>query len=372
MSKKAVCISCFHEYDNRIRFVIAQLEEMGYECTYITSDFAHIQKEHFEISLPNAMQIPTKPYYKNLSVERLSSHHFFARDAFRQVEKIDPDLLFTMVPPNSVAQYAARYKKKHPKCKLILDIFDLWPETFPSNRVKKLLALPFSLWGSLRNKALKAADLVTTECSLYHKTLEKYCGKEKLCTLHPAKELPQLEPAVCLPEDSISLCYLGSINNIIDIPRIGQVIAAIGGPVQLHIIGDGERRQELIDTAEAAGAEVTFHGKIYDAAEKQKIFDLCHFGLNIMKDSVCVGLTLKSMDYLAGGLPIINNIPGDTWALVESHGIGINFENDSALPEQALLKPQETRAGIREFFRERFSQEAFLKNVGEILRRLEK
>ena len=311
------------------------LEEMGYECTYITSDFAHIQKEHFEISLPNAMQIPTKPYYKNLSVERLSSHHFFARDAFRQVEKIDPDLLFTMVPPNSVAQYAARYKKKHPKCKLILDIFDLWPETFPSNRVKKLLALPFSLWGSLRNKALKAADLVTTECSLYHKTLEKYCGKEKLCTLHPAKELPQLEPAVCLPEDSISLCYLGSINNIIDIPRIGQVIAAIGGPVQLHIIGDGERRQELIDTAEAAGAEVTFHGKIYDAAEKQKIFDCCHFGLNIMKDSVCVGLTLKSMDYLAGGLPIINNIPGDTWELAvenarhRTHTITFETEEDT-------------------------------------------
>ena len=129
---------------------------------------------------------------------------------------------------------------------------------------------------------------------------------------------------------------------------------------------------ELIDTAEAAGAKVTFHGKIYDAAEKQKIFDRCHFGLNIMKDSVCVGLTLKSMDYLAGGLPIINNIPGDTWVLVESQGIGINFANDSALSEQALLKPQEGRAGIREFFRERFSQEAFLENVGGILRQLEK
>lgn len=32
-----------------------------------------------------------------------------------------------------------------------------------------------------------------------------------------------------------------------------------------------------------------------------------------MKTSVCVGLTMKSLDYYAGGLPIINTIAGDTY-----------------------------------------------------------
>jgi hypothetical protein len=63
----------------------------------------------------------------------------FARDAFRQVRKLNPDLLYVEVPPNSLCREAARYRKKHPHTRLILDIFDLWPESFPSNRLKKLL-----------------------------------------------------------------------------------------------------------------------------------------------------------------------------------------------------------------------------------------
>ena len=77
-------------------------------------------------------------------------------------------------------------------------------------------------------------------------------------------------------------------------------------PVTLHIIGDGESKQELIDAAKAGGATVEYHGKIHDPQDKQDIFDKCHFGLNIMK-SVCVGLTMKSIDGFLS--PIINNIP---------------------------------------------------------------
>jgi hypothetical protein len=33
---------------------------------------------------------------------------------------------------------------------------------------------------------------------------------------------------------------------------------------------------------------------------------------------------MKSVDYFCYGLPIINNIPGDTWALVEQHDAGVN------------------------------------------------
>ena len=77
-------------------------------------------------------------------------------------------------------------------------------------------------------------------------------------------------------------------------------------PVTLHIIGDGESRDAFIDSMRAAGVQVEFHGKIFDPAKRQAIFDRCDFGINMMKDSVCVGLTMKSLDYFAGGLPILN------------------------------------------------------------------
>ena len=359
MKKKAVCISCFNEYPNRIRLVMEYLREQGYDCTYITSDFAHIKKAHYTVDLPDCIQIHARAYTKNLSVDRLLSHHLFARDAFREVERIAPEFLFVMVPPNSVADQAAKYKKKHPNTKLVLDIFDMWPETFPNGRAKQLLAWPFGKWGQLRNRALAQADLVTTECALYHEVLSEYCDREKLHTLYLAKESLPLEPSLQTAAEGISLCYLGSINNIIDIPCIAEIIHKLPKPVNLHIIGDGERRQELIDAAEAAGASVTFHGKVFDPEKKQEIFDRCHFGLNVMKSSVFVGLTLKSMDYFDGGLPIINTIQGDTWELVKANPVGINYSADTDFSEALRLPAAEEKQWIKKFFRECFSVEAF-------------
>ena len=36
--------------------------------------------------------------------------------------------------------------------------------------------------------------------------------------------------------------------------------------------------------------------------KKQEILDQCQYGFNVMKDSVMVGLTMKSMDYMCGGI----------------------------------------------------------------------
>ena len=70
----------------------------------------------------------------------------------------------------------------------------------------------------------------------------------------------------------VSLCYLGSINNIIDINSIGKLIKIISKSksVVLHIIGDGERRNMLIDEAEVSGAKVLYYGIIYDKSVKKR------------------------------------------------------------------------------------------------------
>ncbi len=375
-NKSAVIISAFHYYDQRIYLVKAFLEEQGFTCTYITSDFDHISKKPFTTEL--GIQIPARPYYKNLSVARLLSHIKLSRDTFQKVAQLRPDLLFVMVPPNSMVREAVAYKKKHPEVKLVLDLYDLWPETFPSGKAKKLLALPFGVWGSLRDRGLKAADLVTTECALYQQVLKKQLSGCKVQTLYLCR------PEVTAPEtmeapagEWLELCYLGSINNIIDIPTIGELLRQIGQKrkVKLHIIGDGENRELLIATARDAGAQVEYHGSIYDKAEKQAIFDRCSFGINIMKSSVCVGLTMKSLDYFAGGLPILNTIGGDTWELVQQRGIGINVDHHdigtaAAAAVSCTTEDNSTmRRNTLATFREKFSEEAFKSALAEGLRR---
>lgn len=367
MEKRAVVISCFHYYPYRVRLILDQLRAQGYACTYLIADFDHITKKHFIAAVPDVEHIHTLAYEKNLSIKRIRSHQAFSCDAMRRVEALAPDLLYVLVPPNTLAKLAARYKKQHPQTKLIFDLYDLWPETFPSDLAKLALRLPFAVWRRTRDGALPAADRVYTECALFQQVLaDRLAGKD-------VRVLPLTRPRVTAPQppraprgDTLTLCYLGSINNIIDIATLSillQHMAALR-PVKLHVIGDGEARETLLNAAKAAGAQVEFHGYLYEAVEHQPIFDQCHFGINVMKSSVCVGLTMKSLDYFAGGLPVINTIAGDTRALIKQYGAGVEVDRaDLAgtarrIADLSVEENERMRQNAVRMFEEKFSESA--------------
>lgn len=373
---KAVIVNCFDTYEDRVNLVHEFLKCKGYDTTVIQSDFRHFKKIHRTDQKEDFVFVNSKPYYKNLSVARLSSHYKFAQDAFKIVENIKPDLLYVFIPPNSLAKFAHKYKQKNKDIKLIFDLIDLWPETMPIGKAK--MFPPFTLWSSMRDKSLKCADFVITECDLYQNVLGDVLKGVNTETVYLAKKDVDVISNPELSENEIHLCYLGSINNIIDIPKIKEIIKVINEikPVKLHIIGDGENRKELIDEAKAAGAAVEYHGKIYAVQEKQDIFDNCHFGLNIMKESVCVGLTMKSIDYFQHGLPIINNIQADTTEIVEKYSVGININrlilsNDKEDFRRNILNwSYKERGNSTKLFKENFSNNAFNIKLSEILKKI--
>ncbi len=367
-NRRVLIVNCFETYEHRADLLDAYFRGQGCQVTIITSDWLHMNKAVRQTCPQNYEMLHVKPYYKNLSPQRLISHYGFAQAAFEKMEAFRPDLLWVFAPPNSLAKVSALYKKAHPEVKLVMDFIDMWPETMPIPLLKGLP--PFTNWRDLRDDYVPYADAVVTECALYQTILGEKCAPEKMHTLYLARKTQDAVSKPRLPEDRIALCYLGSINNIIDISRIAEIIRGIDGKVDLHIIGDGEKRRELVDEAAKAGANVIFHGKIYDRTEKQEIFDKCHFGLNIMKDSVFVGLTMKSMDYFAGGLPIINNIKGDTWELVREYGVGINYPLGQPLSREELLSVQRKREKIFQMFDAMFTKPAFDKKLQDILKQL--
>ena len=371
LGKSVYLISCSDHYDHRLHVADSYLRSCGYDTTYITSNFDHTSKEVFTCRVEGCVQLPARPYRKNLSLDRILSHREFARDVFRYLEKLpqQPAVLVVQLPPNFLAYYAAKYKKRHPQVKLIFDVFDLWPETFPSGKSKKLLAPAFQVWAAIRDRNLGAADFVVTECEMFR---QKLGLAEKSRTVWLCAEQLTLEkPQPQLRIDALELCYLGAINNIISIPKICGLIRELSAqkPVVLHIIGKGERQQEFVDEAKAAGAEVIFHGAVYDEAQKLEIMNRCHFGLNIMKESVCVGLTMKSVDYFRFGLPIINNIPADTEELVREKGIGVQLEEGCAEKLLALTCEDwlSMRSRVDTVFQASFEKSQILQKYGDIL-----
>ena len=70
---------------------------------------------------------------------------------------------------------------------------------------------------------------------------------------------------------------------------------------------------------------------------------------------------MKSLDYFEAGLPIINNIHGDTWKLIDEYGVGINYNN-------GILKINDIERGnVRNFYERYFSIDVFAKKVKIII-----
>ena len=361
---RAVIVSSSYSYLERVKLVKEFYDQQGYETMVLLTDYIHVSKTYAGWSEKDYIFINTKPYKKNISVQRLYSHYRFAQDVAEYLSNMKVDLLYVMLPANSLARVASAYKEANPDTHLYFDVVDLWPETMPIDHFKN--TYPFRKWKALRDNYLEYAERIYCECNLFKQVM----GKEndaKFRTLYWVKTNELQENTPNLSNEELKLCYLGSINNVIDINYIVKMCDELSKyrKVVLHIIGDGERRQELLQKLKSVNMDVKYHGLVYDAREKQEIFDQCHFGLNIMKPSVCVGLTMKSLDYFWAGLPVINNIHGDTWDMVEAYGIG--FNGYEKLVEKLGELQQETylvmRKNVRCMYEKHFTKEAFFKQM---------
>lgn len=340
---KAVCVSNFNYYAIRVKYAIEYFEKQGYDVQYITGDYDTMNRQLYTLDIPQVIQIPLIQYRKNISFERIHSHLQFAQNVYRYLQEHKPDVVYAMVPPNFVAHYIAKYKRQNPGVTVIFDVFDMWPETFP-NKHHAALALPFKLWRSLRERAMRHADCVLTECRMFETYLKERHQTVSMATIYPCQLLNQEPIDYVTGDDVISLCYLGSINNIIDIDDIERVLTAISRvkKVVLHVIGNGEQTPVFLERMQEICTDVVFHGNVYNPIEKQQIFNQCAFAINVLKPTVFIGLTLKTLDYLNGGLPLLNTVVGDTQSFIDDYGIGLNChmkdDNSIAIYIQHLTK----------------------------------
>ena len=365
--KRALIISCFEWYKNRLEPVREVLLEKGYIVTVLSSDYSHITKETKKEKYDECEYIHVPHYKRNLSLQRIWSHLYFGKKANEYINRINPDLLYLIVPPNNTAHYCLEYKRKNPKIVFILDIIDLWPESMP---LRKLNKTPLAMvWKSMRDRAIQSADHVFTECDLYKKELKDILNPARTSTLYLFKEQSEEEKKLVneiienrkdLDQGIIRFAYLGSINHIIDIESICFVIkqfAEEGYTCELHVIGDGESAEQFEKAVRETGCITFFYGPVFDEIQKIRILTPCDYAFNMMKDDISVGLTIKSIDYMSYGLPLINNIKGDTWRLVEDEGVGINFEKG-----KINNKPVHHEK-VKMIFDTKFSRESFIMKV---------
>lgn len=382
--KKAVIITPFYNYSYnvRIKYIKKYLQNRGYTCEIITSDFDHREKKYYQIDDVGVTAVHVPSYKKNISPQRIYSHFCFAKDARKLTNKIEPELIYASAPPNFLFAFMSGFKKKHPQVKLIYEIGDLWPETLPvSGKFKKIIGPVLGVWSYLRDHFIHHSDGVVYECDLFKNQVDKHHPDVYSETIYLCKEdFFNADFQFETQDDILKFAYLGSVNNIIDIDLIVEFLEAVQIEREIHftLIGAGERYNELVELCKNRSIPILDYGIVYDDNQKYEILSKCQFGFNIMKDSVVVGATMKSLEYFHWGLVLINNIPADTAKLIDENLCGYNiFEHNydstiSIISQLSIQEINKKRLLSRKVYEQKFDEKAIAEQFDKFLDMIER
>ncbi|WP_407425074.1 glycosyltransferase, partial [Treponema sp.] len=204
---KVICISCSDHYDTRMHGVTDFFINRGDETKYLISDFNHFTKSRYIETHGNAKQLHVPVYKKNISPQRLISHYIFSQKVLKEINTIKPDLIYCMIPPNSLAKFVSKYKNKNPKCKLIFDIYDMWPESFPYKKNNPLIKVGFRIWANLRDRYIKNTDIILAVSEKAKQTIDEKFGVNSK-VLRPFVVTESLPDYYVNIENEISFCYI--------------------------------------------------------------------------------------------------------------------------------------------------------------------
>ena len=121
--------------NDRYTYLAKMLTARGANVEIVTSDFEHHKKKYRDINLTKnrvytVTYLHENPYQKNVSLKRIEGHLSFAKRLKKYLKtRKKPDVIYCAVPPTVSAYEIAQYAKKN-GIRFIVDVQDLWPESF--------------------------------------------------------------------------------------------------------------------------------------------------------------------------------------------------------------------------------------------------
>jgi len=303
----------------------------GHRVTLWTGDFNHMTKARRRcvatVESPVELRlIPTPPYRKNVSFERLRSHRAYAREWLRLTEEPGlerPDLIVASTPTLSGAAAAVTLGRKF-GAKVIVDVMDAWPETFERLAPRPLRGIARLLLSSLKRCARQVyheADLVTGVCERYRALTGRpdyYLAYHGLERGEPA--LPRQRERKGPPR----LVYAGNLGMTYDLGTVIRSVKELGATLDVAGRGQGEPRWRQLVQELGMEKSVTFHGYLGGKALSE-LLRTCDVGVVPMPADSFVGVPYKFADYADAGLFIVSSLGGESEELLKRHRCGAGY-----------------------------------------------
>ena len=283
------------------------------------------------------------PYSNNDSVgKRAVIFLTFARKAAGLALKEDYDLLFATSTPltDGLPGIAAKWFRRK---KFVFEVRDLWPELPKALGMKN----PFFLWGMsvLEKRSYYAADacigLSPGICEGIRRRSQK--GKPiamvpngcDLDLFSPSNEKPNVIPGVNASDTVAVFTGAHGIANGLDaVLDMAAVLKRRGRKdVKMVFVGEGKMKKHLTERAVKEGLDnCIFLGQM-PKKELNEVMKRADIGLMVLANvpAFYYGTSPnKFFDYIASGLPVVNNYPGWLADMINESNCGIAVEPENA------------------------------------------
>ncbi len=207
-------------------------------------------------------------------------------------------------------------------------------------RWMKRLRLQAGRW--IAGRCLRGAPLVIAETEFLKREISQYWGVEadRIAvvdlgvdrTLFRPHDQAECRKMLAMPADRMILLYVGVLDQTHDLaPLLRELAGAETSDLELHIVGDGVRRQEYEDLALGSRGRVVFHGRVahQDVPRYIAAADLClaPYDPRAFSSGELGYSTMKIPEYLSVGRPVVSVPSGRILSLLVPGQTGFLFDN---------------------------------------------
>ncbi|WP_099224805.1 glycosyltransferase family 4 protein [Listeria costaricensis] len=339
-------------------------------------------EEDFEEEAVYRIETKIQQYEANLFFRFLLYLETFCRFIVKIMRTKDHfDVIYVSSPPISVA-LVGLIAKKRLKAKLIVDIRDLWPESFKG--VGKFNSRFFLFFAYQLEKSIyrKADEIIVNSERFATYIKEQGYGTAKITFIPNALTNEELEIGnqdVPIEKEKMTVIYTGNIGLAQELTSFIRMAAFFqnNAHVQFKVIGYGMKFQKLIEAVEKKHLTNVV---IKPPETRQQVMedlmnaDIAFVGLAPHKAFELV-IPGKVIDYMGFGLPIIGIASGYCKDVVNGSNTGFIYEHSNEEKMYQALKHllenrvlcREIRQNAQRYARNNYCWEANFKQIEEII-----
>ncbi|EOF9384055.1 TPA: glycosyltransferase [Neisseria gonorrhoeae] len=304
---------------------LAELLSQSHDVLLITSNFKHYDKsfrrpEDAEAASQGRLKVillEESGYSKNVSLGRVTSHHRFVKHFEKWLENCRPgeqDVVYSAYPLIATNLLLGKHKARL-GYKLIVDVQDVWPESF-SSVVPFLKKVPHKLlpFASRANRAYRYADALVAVSQTYLDRAKEANPNVPGEVVYIGADFAAIAPPR-FRSKTVRFFYLGTLSYSYDVETVCKGVRKLlddGENVELHIMGGGPDLDRL---KQYACDGIKFYGYI-PYAEMMSVAKGCDIAVNAIRSYSMASITNKLSDYMALQKPILNSQVNDEVAEV--------------------------------------------------------